>query len=230
MKRLVLLIIPLAPLFLGGCVSFPSENLKVQRVVVANFLEPKLSRYSLGFTAFGNRASPNERVDRLEQILNDEVKEVAKQRFTDVVFLNNPPPAPPRRMYFAHLSEVYGDFAKSLAQQYQADAAMLVLPRTGCPYGFPRAMSATGIGVYHTGNTAQVQPMVDVLILDGQTGCPYGYGVVLSPSPTVSIPWKDRFNDYSPDERQVLIQAINESFAARVAKSVDMQGFRPRSL
>ncbi|MBL9181773.1 MAG: hypothetical protein JNN17_06510 [Verrucomicrobiaceae bacterium] len=228
MKRLALLIFPLATFLLGGCVSPPSEKLKVKRVVVANFLEPKLSRFSVGFTVFGNRASLNERVDGLEQGLNDSVKAVAKQRFTDVVFLNNPPPAPPRRMYFTDLSEVYGGFAKTLAQQHQADAVMLVLPRTGFPYGVPRDMMATGIGVYHMGNTAQVEPMVDVLVLNGQTGRRYGFGVALRPSPTVSLPWRERFNDYSPSERQVLIQAIHESFVTRVARTVDMQGFRPR--
>lgn len=228
-SRLSLLICMLTAFILASCVSPPSERQKVQRIVVANFVEPKLTRFSVGFTVFRNRASLNERVEGLQQNLNDTVKIIAKQRFTDVVFLDNPPPAPPRRIYFADLSEVYGAFAKSLAQQYQADATMLVLPRTGFPYGVPREMMATGIGVYHMRDMAQIEPMVDVLVLNGQTGRRYGFGVALRPSPIVPLPWKERFNDYSPSDRQVLIQAINESFATRVARTVDMQGFKPRS-
>jgi hypothetical protein len=131
-------------------------------------------------------------------------------------------------MYWADLAEVYGAFAKSLPQQHQADATILVLPRTGFPYGVPRDMMTTGLGVYHTGDTAQVEPIIDVLVLNGQTGRRYGFGVALRPSPTVAIPWKERLGDYSPTERQALLQAINESFAARVARTVEMQGFKPR--
>jgi hypothetical protein len=219
----------MAACLLSGCVSPPSERLKVRRVVVANFVEPTLTRYKVGFTVFGNRGSPKEPVDGLSVKLNDAVKAIAKERFADVVFLSNPPPAPPRRMYLADLAEVYGAFAKSLAQQHQADAAMLVLTRTSFPYGAPRDMMTTGLGVYHSGDMARVEPVLDVLVLNGQTGRRYGFGVALQPSPSVSIPWKDHLNEYSPSERQALIDAILEGFVTRVARTVDMQGFKPQS-
>jgi len=218
----------MAASLLSGCVSPPSERLKVRRVVVANFVEPSLTRYQVGLTVFGNRGAPKEPVDGLGVKLNDIVKAVAMQRFADVVFLNNPPPAPPRRMYWSDLAEVYGAFAKSLAQQHQADAAMLVLPRTGFPYGVPRDMMTTGLGVYHSGEVARVEPVLDVLVLNGETGRRYGFGVALQPSPSVSIPWRDHLSDYSQSERQALIDAIQEGFATRVSRTVDMQGFKPR--
>lgn len=220
----------LASLFvclLPGCSSSVSERLHVRRVVVVNYIKPSLARVRVGFTVFGNKPAINESVPGLESRLQQAVKDAAQQRFTEVVHLNPPPTPPKHRRAWLDVSEIYGDFAKSLAAQHHADAVILILPRPFVPYGIPQYMAAEGPSLYFKSGVLLPCVGMDVLVLNGLTGRKFSLGLFAAERKVVFMAWKDHFSDYNVTEQQMLLDEAVSAFTGRLNKSIDAQGFKP---
>lgn len=225
----LLLMVMACAAFLSSCVSPSGDRALVNRVVVANYVKPEVARFSVGWTAFGNQGSEKETMPGLDARLKALVKEEARGRFKDAVFLESPPEPPAPRLTWVDPAETYWDFAKSLAATHHADAVMLVLPVGGVPYGVPNYMSAKGLAVYHTKTGgATPQAYMTVMVLNGKTGRRYGLGGVLPRALPLPLPWKPKLADYSAAEQKRMADTLAELFAIQLRKGIDSQGFPAR--
>lgn len=215
---------------LSSCSNSSAERLQVRRVVVANYVEPSLARVRVGLTVFGNKPAINEAVPGLESQLDQTVRTAVNEHFSEVIHLNRPPMPPARRMAWLSTSEIYGEFAKSLAAQHHADAAVLILPLPMAPYGVPQHLAAEGLSLYFASGVLLPYPGMQVLVLSGTTGRKFDPGLFLTERKVARMPWKDHFSEYNADEQQTLVDEALQAFTIRLNNAIDAQGFKRRGV
>lgn len=203
-------------LLLSQCSTVsPGAKASYKRVVVTSNVGKQVTRYKVGFTAFGNKQADDIRTPELQKASSDALRRATQGKFPEVIYSQEEPPHPPQKLFASGVD--YAAWAKDLGAKYKADAVLLVGGYNYYPYGAPSYMSAEGMGIWHSGNTAQIQCYQFTMLVDTKTGKPlrrfgrFKNGLVLP-----NIEFKEKFQDYSPADKSRLIQTCADEYLAEL--------------
>ncbi len=204
--------------FLVQCTTIDSaKKASIKKMVVACNVGNELTRHQIGFTAFGNKSIEPEAVPKLKAGVTQILKEELQGKFPEVVFVPEEPPMDHQSIF---KTVDYDSWIKELARKHQADAVFMVAGRYYYPYESPSYMQARGMGIWHSGNNARVQCYTWIFFKDSE-GKLLGNHVRLSTGQMLpSIPFKERFSDYTPNEQDRIISRCLDEFRVEISSFV----------
>lgn len=197
----------------------------LRKVAVVNYVEPAIKRYKVGFTAFGNVLDDKLVIDELRPRLQGILAQETRRRFAEVVEVPNPPALPMSNPLTGRGS--MDRIAAEVGRQTGADAVLIVTPYPSYPYGVPSYMTAEGLGYWHIGkDQAFVICYATAKLHDATTGkalgTPFAYR---KHEVTKGIPWKERFTDHPPAERELIFSHLLQAYRWNITTGLQSLGF-----
>jgi hypothetical protein len=213
---------------LAQCVMPVSADRKssIRKVAIVNYVEPAFKRYKVGFTVFGNVMDDKLVLEELRPRMQAILEEESRKRFPSVVAVRNPPELPRGNPLTGRMTEI-NQLAARIGAQSGADTVLIIVPYAYYPYGVPNYMTSEGLGLWHIGkDSAFVMCYARTGLYDGASGKSLGFPHAYTNKITEGIPWKDRFTDHPPAERELILNRLLEAYRSNIVTSLKSLGFQ----
>jgi hypothetical protein len=193
----------------------PEQKAGINKVVVANYLEPKVTRYKVGVTAFGNKELGTTNLPALERGITEVLQDELKPRFRSVIYDRGSVPLTKPDLLMGRTNA--GQFAMSLGQKHRADAVLLISGYRYYPYGVPSYLSAEGHGLWYDAfGNAKANCYASVQFLDAKTGEPLAVYPSVREEPWRKLPYEENWNSHTDVEKELLIGEMKKAFQIRL--------------
>ena len=205
----------LSCLLLSQCTTIdPAKKDTIKKVVVACNVGNEITRYKVGFTAFGNDQLEPIRDSRIRSGVNRILREEIQNKFPTIVFIQEEPPQESQNILAA---TDYRSWAREVARKYQADAVLLVSGWYYYPYGSPAYLKAQGMGVWHLGKVGQVQCYARTMLVDAQGMTLGTYARYKTGQRISDLEIHENFAQYTLTDQQRIIDTCLAEFRAEVS-------------